>query len=234
MQALRQRIVCSILGIVLCGGIGILGAAAPATSAMPTAAGMNMPIGVIDFKACVEKSRAGRQEQGNFDNLKRQVDASLQKQQQELQKKQAELEKKQEELLEIKAKLEDPDYMDSLPAVNAAELKHKFRKLGETLSMQAQEHYAQEQELYQQKEEGYGVLTQMNAKAVQKLQEMVEKAAETIAKQEGLMVLANREAFFYYAPQLDKTDLVVALLDKQTAQEPAQTPAKAPDTRSKN
>jgi outer membrane protein len=161
-----------------------------AVPAAPAAASMiSLPIGVIDFKACVEKSRTGKQEQTSFEEMKKKMDLSLQE--------------KQKLLQEINAKLNDEDYTDSLSNEALAELKHKFRMMG--------------QELAQQEEQCYQLLGQHNAQAIQKLQSLVEKAAEMVAKQEGLLMIQNREACFYYAPQLDKTDLVVSQLDKLAA-----------------
>lgn len=153
-------------------------------------------IGYVDFKECVDKSRYGKQEQTAFDNLKKQMDGALQD--------------KQKVLQEISAKLNDPDYMDSLTGEAEAELKHKFRMQG--------------QELAQQEEQCYQILGQTNARAVQKIQGNVEKAAATVAQQDGLMMIANKEAFFYCAPEMNRTEQVLAELDKMAAKEAAATP----------
>lgn len=187
MRSLKQLFILTTLSWLVAGTLLV---AAPPSLPTPL---VNLPIGVVDFKECVEKSRLGKQEQVSFDELKKKMEASMQE--------------KQKTLQEINAKLNDADYMDSLSQETEAELKHRFRVLG--------------QELAQLEEQAYQILGQSNTRALQKLQTLVDKAAEIVAKQEGLLMIVNKEAFFYSAPQLDKTEAVVAQLDKLAAQQPS-------------
>lgn len=195
MKSMRTFFYGTLLGLTLICGMT---SGAPAT-ANPSPL-VNLPIGIVNFKLCVEKSRLGRQEQTNFDKLKHQMDNALQESQKGLIEK-------QKVYQETKAKWDDLDYRDSLKPEAEAELKHKLRSLEQDLSGQGQE-------LAQHEEQCYQILNQTNVKAVQKLHELLEKASEIVAKQEGLLMMVNQEAFFYYSPQLDKTDLVLAQLDK--------------------
>ncbi|MFQ5729127.1 MAG: OmpH family outer membrane protein, partial [Waddliaceae bacterium] len=81
-------------------------------------------IGLVNFKACVEKSKFGKQEQDNFEALKKQMEGVL--------------EEKEKTLSEISTKFNDPDYLDSLSSEAEAELKHKFRSLNQELAQHQQ------------------------------------------------------------------------------------------------
>jgi outer membrane protein len=146
-------------------------------------------VGVIDFKECVERSKMGKDEQASFEALKKQAEQVLQD--------------KEKQLKELAAKIEDPDYMDSLTADAEAELKHKFRYLS--------------QEMQQQQQMLYQSLSQANYKVVQKLQEEVNKAAETLAKEKKIDLIINDDACFYYGENLDLTDDVIRVLDSKTS-----------------
>ena len=57
-------------------------------------------IAVVDFKACVEKSKLGLQEQASLESMKKQMETILQE--------------KEKKLTELSAKFNDLDYLDSL------------------------------------------------------------------------------------------------------------------------
>lgn len=145
-----------------------------------------LTIGVANFKNCVEKSKLGKREQAAFENLKKQMDAVL--------------EKKEKEINEIAAKFNDPDYLDSLSNEAEAELKHKFR--------------ASSQELQAQQSQYYQALSQANVKIVQMITEVVEQASAQVAKQKGLTFIVNDEACYFCSPDSDVTNLIVAEMDK--------------------
>lgn len=142
-------------------------------------------IGVVDFKASIEKSKLGKQEQQNFENLKKQMETVL--------------EEKEKGLNDLATKLNDVDYLDSLTPEAETELKRKFRAIN--------------QELSQQQAQYYQALNQANVKIIQKIQETIEKASEKVAKDLGLDVVLNDEGTFYYSDALNVTDKVVAALD---------------------
>lgn len=145
-----------------------------------------LKIGVVNFKECVEKSKIGQHEQTVFESLKKQMENSLVE--------------KEKGLNEISAKLNDPDYLDTLSQEAEAELKHKFR--------------AANQEITQQQNQYYQALNQTNVKIVQQLHDLIEKTAGTVAKEMGLDLVLSEESSFYYNPEIDITEKVVALLDK--------------------
>ncbi len=156
-------------------------------AAKSTTVGIKAPsIGYANFKNCVDKSKLGKREQAGFDNLKKQMDVVL--------------EKRGKELNELHSKINDPDYMDTLSAEAEAELKHKFRTGTQELT-------AQESQYYQ-------ALSQANVKIIQMINEVVEKAASQVAKQNGLSIILNSEACYFCAPEGDITNLVIAEMDK--------------------
>lgn len=167
--------------LALAAAASLLMAAAPAPQAAPKA----LKIGVVNFKECVEKSKMGKQEQANFENLKKQMESVLGE--------------KDKTLNDMASKLNDPDYLDSLSPEAETELKRKFRALSQELGGQQQE--------YMQ------VLQQTNLKVIQGMNDLVAKAADGIAKSEGYDLILNEESVFSSSPELDITNKVVANLD---------------------
>lgn len=148
-------------------------------------------VGVVDFKACVERSKIGKKEQANFETLKKQMEGVL--------------EEKEKSLTEISNKISDPDYIDSLSQEAEAELKHKYRVLT--------------QELAQHQQQFYQMLNQANMKIVQKLTETVAQAAKTVAANKKLDIVIHDEGTFYYSPSLNISDEVIKILDDNFAKE---------------
>lgn len=142
-------------------------------------------VGIVNFKNCVEQSKAGKLEQANFESLKKQMENVLAE--------------KEKSLNDMSNKFNDGDYLDSLSPEAETELKRKFRALNQELSQQQQQ-YLQ-------------TLQQTNLKVIQGLTETVSKAAQTLAKNEMLDMVFNEEAFFYWAPELDMTQKVISILD---------------------
>ncbi|MGZ3633115.1 MAG: OmpH family outer membrane protein, partial [Parachlamydiaceae bacterium] len=149
----------------------------------------------------VDESKYGKQEQGNFDALKKQMESVL--------------EEKEKALNEITAKFNDADYVDSLSAEAENELKHKFRFLN--------------QEMGQIQSQYYQTLNQANVKILQKLNEMVAEASKSLAKESQLDLLFNDDGCFYYAPELDVSSKVISILnakyDAEVKNAATQTPA---------
>lgn len=149
------------------------------------AANKQIRIGIVNFKQIVESSKMGKQEQANFENLKKQMENVLSE--------------KEKTLNDMATKFNDPDYLDSLSPEAETDLKRKFR--------------AMSQEINQQQQQYMQTLQQTNMKVIQKLSELVTKAATDIAKKENLDVVLNEESSFYYTPTLDISNKIVTLLD---------------------
>ncbi len=144
-----------------------------------------LKIGVVNFKLVVEESKYGKLEQGNFETLKKQIEGVV--------------EEKDKVRSELAAKFNDPDYIDSLSPDAENELKHKFRLIN--------------QELSQMESQFYQTLNQANVKILQKLNEMVAKAATVVASENQLNLVLNDDSCFFYGKDLDISRKVIANLD---------------------
>lgn len=143
-------------------------------------------VGVVNFKNCIEKSKLGKQEQAQFEKMKKQMEEVL-----------AEKEKSFKELAK---KIDDEDYLDSLSHEAQAELKHKARTMN--------------QEYSQQQQQFYQLLQQTNFKIMQKLHEEVEKVSKDVAKTKSLDLILNEESAFYFSPALDVSDAIIQAMDQ--------------------
>ena len=148
-------------------------------------------VGCVNFKKCVEESKLGKQEQGSFEALKKQAEISL--------------EEKEKKLTDMATKLNDPDLLDMMSPEAETDLKRQFRALN--------------QELTQLQNQYYTALNQANFKIIQNITEVIAKASEEVAKENGLDMLVNDEAFYFYNPSLDVSAKVIAKMDQIFDQE---------------
>jgi outer membrane protein len=153
----------------------------------PVEGAQDQKIGVVNFKAVVEKSKAGKKEQQNFEMMKKQMESVL--------------EEKEKTMSDIANKLNDPDYLDSLSPEAEAEIKHKFRSLS--------------QEMQQHQNQYYQILNQANFQVIQKLGESISDAAKVVAKDKKLDLVLNQEMSFYHADSLNISEEVVKVMDQQ-------------------
>lgn len=143
-------------------------------------------IGVVNFTSCVTESKAGKREQENMENIRKQM-ASL-------------IEATEKELKEIAVKFEDTEYLDSLSPKAEEDLKIKFQALQE-------DHGRYQNQFYQ-------VLQHANYQMIQKMSGAIAKASEKIAQSKQLDYVMNKEACFYIRPDLDVTTLIISEMDK--------------------
>lgn len=143
-------------------------------------------IGAVNFSNCITDSKAGKKEQENMENLRRQMSSLI--------------ENTEKELREISSKFEDTEYLDSLSPKAEEDLKMRYQALQEDLGR------------YQQ--QFYQVLQHAQYQMVQKISSSIAAASEIIAKDKKLDYVLNREACFYINPDLDVTSLVVNEMDK--------------------
>ena len=141
---------------------------------------------VVNFSTCITNSKYGKKEQENFENLRKQLAAMI--------------DDTEKELKEISTKLEDSEYLDSLSPKAEEELKGRFQTLNEDLSR------------YQG--QFYQVMQQANMQLVHKMSSQITRASEKVAKDKILDYVINKEACFYYRPDLDMTTQVIAEMDK--------------------
>lgn len=154
-------------------------------------------IGIVNFGSCVTDSKIGKQEQASFESLKKQM-ATL-------------LEDTEKQLNEINAKFNDPEYLDGLSPEGEEELKTKFRTLSEELNRYQNQYYQ--------------VLNQANMRIIQQISGTINAAAEKVAKDKKLTMVVNKEACFFFNPQLEVTNLVVSEMDKMFDSDPKKSAA---------
>ncbi len=154
-------------------------------------------IGVVDFKAVLEKSKIGKAEQTAFANLRDQMTGIV--------------EKTEKDLEDVVKKLEDADYMDGLSDDAQQELQKKFQTLS--------------QEMGRYQGQYYQILNQAQMRLLQELQTKVSESAKVIAEKQKLSLVLDEEACFYFNEKLEITDAVIKELDTRFDKESAEKDA---------
>lgn len=147
-------------------------------------------VGTVSFKSILEKSKLGKQEQARFDQMRKEMEQSI--------------EKKEKELNEMAPKFSD-EYLDSLTPEAEAELKEKFKALS--------------QEVTQLQNQYYQTLNQANVQVVQKLFDMISEASKALAKEKSLDLIINDESCFFKADKLDISTDIIKKLDEMFEKE---------------
>jgi outer membrane protein len=147
-------------------------------------------IGIVSFKHCLENSKIGKQEQARFDQMRKQMEQTI--------------EQKEKALKELSPKFSE-EYLDSLTPEAEAELKDTFKNLS--------------QELTQLQNQYYQSLNQTNMQVVQKMYDLITEASKSVAHEKGLDLILNEESCFYKADALDVSAQVVQKLDAATESE---------------
>jgi outer membrane protein len=171
------------------------------------------PVGIVNFSTCIAESKLGKQEQASFESLKNQMSSLLQD--------------TEKQLNEISTKFNDPEYLDGLSPEAEEELKTKFRTLNDELSRYQNQYYQ--------------VLNQANMRIIQTISGNINTAAEKVAKEKKLSMVMNKDACFFYAPQLEITSFVISEMDKgfdkeaklSAAAEHSETPAAKSEAKTK-
>ncbi|MEI8366676.1 MAG: OmpH family outer membrane protein [Parachlamydiaceae bacterium] len=188
MKSMRQFILPLFSGLLFLSGTS----ASAADSAKNFDQTKPLRIAQVSFKLCVEKSKMGQKEQGNFDGMKKQMESVL--------------EGKEKSLTDVAGKFNDIDYLDSLSPDAEAELKRQFRTLN--------------QEFTQQQQQFYQTLSQANMMIIQKLTDAVTKASTVVAKTNSIDLVLNEESSFFAVSSIDISDLVVKAMDEAFEKEP--------------
>lgn len=149
-------------------------------------ANTDVSIGVVNFANCMAESKLGKQEKTSFETLKNQMSSLI--------------ENSEKQLNEIAAKLNDSEYMDGLSPEAEDELKGKFRSLSDEMTRYQNQYYQ--------------VLNQANMKIMQNLEQVIQEAAQKVAAEKNLKMVIKDEAFFFKAPSLDVTGLVISEMNR--------------------
>lgn len=154
-----------------------------------TLSAKDLKVAVVNFKECVENSKLGKQEQANFEALKKQMETVL--------------EEKEKQLNDLATKLNDNDYLDSISADAETELKRKARGI--------------QADMQQHQQQFYQALQQANFKVVQGLQEAIAKASKKVAAAQNIDVVLNEEVAFFASPTLNISKDIVKEMDADFA-----------------
>lgn len=163
----------------------VLTACGIATASL-SAAEASSVLGVVNFTTCITDSKYGKKEQENFEGIRKQLSAMI--------------EDTEKELKEIADKFGDTEYLDSLSPKAEEDLKARYQNLNEDLGR------------YQG--QFYQIMQQANMQLVQKMSSQIARASEKVAQEKHLDYVINREACFYYKPELDLTAQVITEMDK--------------------
>ncbi len=142
--------------------------------------------GVVNFTTCVTESKYGQKEQENFEGIRKQLSSMI--------------EDTEKEIKEIADKFGDTDFLDSLSPKAEEELKARYQNLNEDLAR------------YQG--QFYQIMQQANMQLVQKISSQIARASEMVATDKKINYIINREACFYYNPDLDLTEQVISAMDE--------------------
>lgn len=165
----------------------LLALASTAISAVPLTASEESPaVAIVNFTTCITESKYGQKEQENFEGIRKQLSSMI--------------EDTETELKDISSKFEDTEYLDSLSPKAEEEMKTRYQALNEDLAR------------YQG--QFYQIMQQANMQLVQKMNTQIAKASEKIAKEKNLAYVINKDACFYYNPELDMTSNIVNLMDQ--------------------
>jgi outer membrane protein len=146
----------------------------------------NSPFGVVNFTSCITDSKIGKQEQGSFENLNKQMTSLI--------------EDSNKQLQDLSQKLNNSEYLDGLSPEAEQELREKYAALGE--------------ELNRYQGQFYQVMNQANMRLIQTISQQINSASEKVAKAKKLNLIVNKEAVFFYDPKLDITTQIIAQMDK--------------------
>ncbi|NGX31070.1 MAG: hypothetical protein K940chlam8_00429 [Chlamydiae bacterium] len=152
---------------------------------MKLLANENLPVIVVDFAKCFEKSKVGMAKQKEMKELNEKLSSQF--------------EEAHKKLKDLEAKLSDPDHLDAISPEEEGNLKREK----ETLQQQLGAFQMQFQEMMQQAQ----------GKLVQELLSYVNSASGVVAGEKKCSLVVNKETIFYHDPAMDFTDLVINQMD---------------------
>ncbi len=143
-------------------------------------------LSVVNFSSCITDSKYGKKEQENFENIRKQLGSLI--------------ENTEKEMRDLSSKFEDTEYLDSLSPKAEEEMKGRYQALNEDLAR------------YQN--QFYHIMQQANMQMLNKMNAQIARAAEKLAQENNLDYIVNREACFYFRPDLDLTNQIIVEMDK--------------------
>lgn len=142
-------------------------------------------VGVVNFRKCAESSKQGKEEIAALEETKKQISSFR--------------DGKMEELESIVAKLQDPDFLDSIAEEEENKLKERFQHLN--------------QELSQFENQYFQMLHQASAEFEKSISASINHASESVANEKGLSLIVRNDICSFYGTGLDVTDEIVTTMD---------------------
>ncbi|MFT4552367.1 MAG: Skp family chaperone for outer membrane protein [Chlamydiales bacterium] len=142
-------------------------------------------VGVVNFRKCAESSKQGKEEITALEETKKQISSFR--------------DGKMEELESIVAKLQDPDFLDSIAEEEESKLKERFQHLN--------------QELSQFENQYFQMLHQASAEFEKSISTSINSASTTVANDQGLSLIVRNDICSFYGSSLDVTDKIVTIMD---------------------
>ncbi len=155
----------------------------------------NIKIGVVDFRACLEKSYLGQEEQLRIEAMRNEMVSNL--------------ETKEKALTEVVEKLKKPEYLDTISPQMEEQLQKEYAQLSE--------------EMQHLQNQAYQALNQAQMKMFQSVSDQISKCSEYLAREHNLDMIVNQEGCFYYKRPLDMTPLVIQELNRHFQPESSST-----------
>jgi len=146
----------------------------------------DMFYGIVNFSNCLMESKYGKQEQEAFENITNQFTTLIN-----------DIEK---EIKDIKAKLNDSEFMDTLSPQAEQDFKDRLSDL-HTEVERYQNQYVQ-------------VAQQANEHFIQTMKHHVSKASDAVAKKKNLSMVMHESTCLFYQPGFDITCDVIEEMNK--------------------
>ncbi len=156
-----------------------------------------LPIGVVDVRRVLDESKFGKEEQRALESLGEELQGSLAKTQRELE--------------DLVRRSQDPEYLESL----SAKAEEELQMAGQSLS---QNYMAQTNQFKK-------IMGEAEMHLLEELNLQVSRAAQIVARAEGLAMCLRQEACPYFLEQLNITDAIIDEMDKAYSQKPKEAAA---------
>ena len=155
------------------------------SASLPADESTQYSVGVVNFRKCAESSKQGKEEIAALEETKKQISKFR--------------DGKVEELESIVAKLQDPDFIDSIAEEEESKLKERFQHLN--------------QELSQFENQYFQMLHQASAEFEKSISVSINEASKSVANDQGLSLIVRNDICSFYGDSLDVTNEVVAIMD---------------------
>jgi outer membrane protein len=154
--------------------------AAQASATQPTTG-----IAILSFTNCITESKLAKKEQEALNALIKQYTPLL--------------EDSEKQIKELREKIQDKDFMNSLAPEAETALKEQWFQLNDTLN--------------RQRNEFDFILQQNKGLAMQTIAKSAQEASKQVAQEKNIVLVLGKDACFFSAAELDITEEVIKKMD---------------------